>query len=194
MAPAECFDPRDQLAEGKWLDQVVVGTDVEPMHTILDRTASCQHQDLAVHPLLTEAPSHGKAVTGRQHDVQDDHVVGGCQRHGQRLFAVGDGVNGHPRLLQSTVQARGEPVVVLYHQDSHATFLPEVQPRSLIRSPYTFDNFPTNMTQSSAPTVASPAPGGRDEIDGYALHISFLSPAGQEVRRRKRSGSKRPPR
>jgi len=75
VAAHEGSDPREQLAEGEGLGQVVVGTAVEAGDTRIDTVTCGEHQDRNRGDLRSQLSTHVQTVPDRQHYVQDDGIV-----------------------------------------------------------------------------------------------------------------------
>ena len=118
-APRERPQPREQLAEGERLDQVVVGARVEPLDPVLDRVAGGQHQHRRPDAARAKLAAGRKAVDAGKHHVEHDHVVG---RGGAIHSAVlaGRGEIGRMTLLAEAANKQlTEPRLVFDHQDAH---------------------------------------------------------------------------
>ena len=111
--------PREQLAEGERLDEVVVGARVETLDPVLDRVARGQHQHRRPDAAGAQLAAGGEAVDPRQHHVEDDRVVGRRAGHPERLLA-GRGEIGRMALLaEAAHEQAAELRLVLDDQDAH---------------------------------------------------------------------------
>src|SRR5512140_105367 len=71
----ECANPRDELAKGERLDQVVVSACLEPEHAIVDRIARRQHEDRSGDASRTNPCAELESRSIRKHHVEHDHVI-----------------------------------------------------------------------------------------------------------------------
>src|SRR5690606_22103647 len=76
-----------QLGKGKRLDQVIVGTQFQPLDAIGDIVAGSEEQYRRV-GLPAQAAQHFPAVQCRHHHIQNDDVEGVLQRQVQAVEAV----------------------------------------------------------------------------------------------------------
>jgi hypothetical protein len=114
--------PRDQLAEGERLGQVVVGAELQPIDPVIDARGRGEHQDPGAAP--GELPAHLVAVQPRQVPVQHDHVVAGEAGLGQGGRAVVDHVHRQAGVAQPLGDPVGQHDVVFGHQHPHHTIVP----------------------------------------------------------------------
>ncbi len=98
-------DARMQLLQGEWLDQVVIGSGVEPLEPVVERVPRRQHEDgrfdlgVGAQPL-----AEGEAVHPRDHQVQDDDV----ERIRQHQVHGGDAVVGEIQDIADLLEVRGD--------------------------------------------------------------------------------------
>ena len=118
--------PGEQHDERERLGQVVVGAEVERVGLVVLAVLRRQHQDR--HPVLGGAQLLDDPVAGqpRQHDVEDDRVVGGFLRHVQPVRAGVRDVDGEALVGQPALQRRREPDLVLDDQQSHGNSFVEI--------------------------------------------------------------------
>ncbi len=119
VPPGERPDAGEQLAHGERLDHVVIRARLEPAHPVVDRVTGGQHQDRRAHLLLAELPADAQSIRSREHDVHDHDVVGRAEHGGDALVPFVNDVDREPRLAEATLDAGGEPPVVLDQQHSH---------------------------------------------------------------------------
>jgi hypothetical protein len=67
VSTRERAQPRDQLAQGGRLDEVVVGPRFETFHSVFDRIARCQHQYRRAHLAPAELTRDLEPVPPGQH-------------------------------------------------------------------------------------------------------------------------------
>jgi hypothetical protein len=118
-APEEHADARQQLGEGKRLDEVVVGTQREPLDAVGDLVAGGEEQDRRREPAFPPAAAEREAVAARKHRVEHDGVV---LVHRDRLVGalrVGRHVHGEPLLGEAAAEKRGGGDLVLDDQELH---------------------------------------------------------------------------
>ena len=75
-AAGEGTDPGDQLGEGERFGQVVVGTEVEPLHAVCYQTGGGEHQDTAGTWRVHDLPAEGVTMQPREVAVENDDVIG----------------------------------------------------------------------------------------------------------------------
>ena len=71
-AAEECFHPGEQLRHLEWLDQVVVGAELQADDLVHDLAAGGQHQDRRLEALLSQRAADVEPVAAGQHHVQQD--------------------------------------------------------------------------------------------------------------------------
>jgi hypothetical protein len=118
-APQQGPHPRQQLGEGKGLDQVVVGTELQSLHTVVHLVARREEQDRQIRILAPHAAEDLPAVQTRQHDVQDHQVIVPAGGQMQTVEAVARQVDDEARLGQSLAQIIARLGLVLDDQNPH---------------------------------------------------------------------------
>ena len=117
-----------QLAEIERLHQVVVGSRVEPHHSLRDRILGRDDHDRHTVPSAPQAAEHLQAPLARQAKVEEDDVVRfSCQRELSRCSISGP-VHGVARLMEPASDSLAEHRIVFDQQDAHRlkiTALPE---------------------------------------------------------------------
>ncbi len=111
--------PRAELGEGKRLREVVVGSRVEALHTILDQAARREHQDRQVGLSAAQRRADGESVHPRQHDVENDQVVTGRLGQANGRLAVAGEIHRELILDQSLPDEGGEFRLIFHHQHAH---------------------------------------------------------------------------
>jgi hypothetical protein len=102
--PQQRADPCGQLGEGERLGQVVVRADIQPADTVIDVITDREHEHRHPPAPLPELPAQLEAVHARQHDIQDDDVVGVLDGHPQAVLPGPGDVNRVAFLLQATLE------------------------------------------------------------------------------------------
>src|SRR5438105_7368429 len=110
---------RHQLLVGEGLDQVVVGSAVEPLHARRGGIAGGQHQDRDI-AFGTQPAADLDAIEAGHHPVQDHQVGRLLARLAQALGAVAGGVDVVALVDQRAAEGGGDPGVVVDNQDSRA--------------------------------------------------------------------------
>ena len=95
-SPGEGAEAREELGEGEGLDEVVVRADIQTTNPIFDSTACGQQQDRRPVACRAEVATQGKAVTIRQHDVEDKHVMNAFIGHPPGVFHGRHDIDGVP--------------------------------------------------------------------------------------------------
>src|SRR5262245_1665392 len=88
-APGERLDPRQQLREGKRLDEVIVAARAQATHPVVDLAERTDDQGRRDDPIVPEAPDDGEAVDVRKHAIDRHHRVVGGTSAAQSVVAVG---------------------------------------------------------------------------------------------------------
>jgi hypothetical protein len=109
----------EELAEREGLGQVVIGAAVETGDPILHRVPCGEHEDGRPAAAVADPAADLEAVHVRQHDVQDDHVVGVLGRGPDRVGASRRDVDGVGLLLEPALEEAGHLQLVLDDQDPH---------------------------------------------------------------------------
>ncbi len=125
VAPEQRPDPRLELGEVERLDQVVVGSLVQPADSIVQRITCGEHQ----HPgwLVAEygigigahRPADLTAVDVGQVEVEAHQVVLGCGQPIQSPATVACDVHGIAVAPQPAGDRRRQIGLILHHQDPH---------------------------------------------------------------------------
>ena len=106
-----------QLAQRERLDEVVVGADVEPEDTIVDRIARGQHQDRRLVAGGAHAPAHLEPVDPGHHHVEDHSVSGLLGEAVKRLLTVDRQLDLVLVESQRSLQCPPHGGLVVYHQN-----------------------------------------------------------------------------
>ncbi len=130
-AAQQCLDPRFQLGQFERLGQVIVGTEVEPVHAVADLAARGEHQYRQRLATLAQARQHLKAVEPWQADIENRQRIvlagqrqvggnavveqvhgpaGGAQGPGPRFRPAGDGPRPEEFALPVLCDGDGAPV------------------------------------------------------------------------------------
>jgi len=107
-----------QLAERERLDEIVVGTHVQPLDPVGDRVARRQHQHWRPATARPQAAADLEAVDARQHHVEDDRVVVVLGGQVQPLVTVEGNVDRVALLLHPAPDRPGHLDLVLHDQHS----------------------------------------------------------------------------
>ena len=118
----EGADPCAQLVEGERLDQVVVGTGVQPADPVAHGVAGGEHQDPGCDPLhgvRPEALAHLQSVDARHRQVEADQVIGRERGLFECFITVGGRVDGIALAAQATRQCLYEVDFVVDDENPH---------------------------------------------------------------------------
>jgi hypothetical protein len=66
--------PGEEFGQRKWFDEVVVCSEIQPKHAIVDGVTGGQNQDGGLDMALPEGLQDFEAAAARQHQVEDDEV------------------------------------------------------------------------------------------------------------------------
>ena len=169
-APAERFDPGQELFKFEGLDQVVVSAQTQASHPVFECAERGQHQDRQGHACCPQRLAHLQPVHSRQHHVQKHHactalgVRSAC--HGQTVRAIAGKLHTMTLGTQTTAQEIRDARVILDDQNVHAlssSRLGSVMSgkRSVARVPRPISLTTPMMppcARAKAPPIASPSP------------------------------------
>src|SRR4030095_13608308 len=114
--------PREELVEGEWLGEVVVGAEIEAGHLIGEPVARGEQQHRHLDLLLSSGLEDAQAIELGQPDVEDDEVGAGPL---DQAFEGGGAVAHHldrvAFLLEPLPDEARDLPLVLDHQDAHLT-------------------------------------------------------------------------
>jgi hypothetical protein len=100
-------EERRSTERRRGLGQVVVSAQVQSHDALLWSPASREHNDRCGVASGAELGKDGKAVQLRQHDIQDDGIVGVLRCQLQRRFPVVGDINAVALLLQPVLEEGG---------------------------------------------------------------------------------------
>jgi len=159
--PQERIDPRNELRHCERLDEVVIGSRVQPAHAIVDRVAGREHQNGGLVAGGPHVRENAEPVAVGQPQVQHHGVVG---REREGLASVGAPAHRIDRKadpLQGCGQNFCDPSFVLYDQEAHVSPTHQGLPGIPVR-PCTRGAPGTNHTIFTAVLRRAPGFFGRD--------------------------------
>jgi hypothetical protein len=109
--------PGQQLLQREGLDQVVVGSGVQPLHSIFDRVPRREHEHWSAVSDPAQQPADLQAVDARHQDVEHDQVRGDLPQPVQGLVPVGRQVDLVPLAGQGALERVPHRGLVVDHQD-----------------------------------------------------------------------------
>ena len=155
-APQKGADPRKQLVERKGLGQIIVGPAIESCHPVGHCIFRRQHDDGC--PLLSppHPPQDVKSVSIRQHDIENDRIIGILGPHPEGIFGRCRYIDGIILLMQSPLQQRRHFSFIFYNENPHTgrIILSYESPAAFSQLPhwgstatrmYLFHSIPTQM-------------------------------------------------
>ena len=86
-AAEQRVDAGEQLGEGERLDEIIVGSLLQPVDAIVDRAERGQHQHRRRHACGAQRAQHRQAVEPGQHAIEDDEIELRRRRRGTALRA-----------------------------------------------------------------------------------------------------------
>src|SRR6266849_2385974 len=92
-APPERLDARQQLDEGKRLDQIIIAAGPQATHPIVDLSECADDQDRSGDTVVTQLTHDGDAVDVRKHPIDRDHRIVAGDAAAQCLIARGGQVH-----------------------------------------------------------------------------------------------------
>ena len=118
------LDTGDQLPRGERLDDIVIGTALQPGQLVVFLTAGGQH-DHGGHDLAgAHLPQAGHAVHKRHHNVQNYQINAALAQHAQRGGAVAGLLTGKARVLQMLADEVPDARLIIHDQNfSHRNAL-----------------------------------------------------------------------
>ena len=118
------LDTGDQLPRGERLDDIVIGTALQPGQLVVFLTAGGQH-DHGGHDLAgAHLPQAGHAVHKRHHNVQNYQINAALAQHAQRGGAVAGLLTGKARILQMLADEVPDARLIIHDQNfSHRNTL-----------------------------------------------------------------------
>jgi hypothetical protein len=120
-------DASEQLLEGEWFDEIVVGPDLEAGQSVTDGIPSGQEHDRDIAP-GTQPARELETISAWQADIEDDEV-----RHGRLdcldLDEIGEGCDGQALTFERRADRGAYRRLVLDHHDARAFLhLPSIAP------------------------------------------------------------------
>ena len=117
--PQEGAQPGHQHDVGEGFRQVVVGSRVQRLRLVQLPVLGGQHENRRPVALLTQGGADLVAVHARQHDVEDDGVVGILPGHPETVGAGQCDVGREALRLQALLEPGRKPLLVIHDQDPH---------------------------------------------------------------------------
>src|SRR5438552_16651538 len=111
------MDPRKQLASRIWLDEVVVGAEVQAVYSRSQVSPCGRHDDRHV-AYGSDGGAQLEAVPVGQAEIEQNHLVGVVQQS-RGLGNARGSVYRKPMALEHITQSTRNPVVVLNQQQPH---------------------------------------------------------------------------
>ena len=108
---------RRELLHREGLHQVVVGADLERVHSVVLGATRGDDDDRRADPLVARLLDHAPAVDAGKHEVEDADVRALVAQAGQAGLAVGDADGIEPRRLEVSRHPTCDDVVVFDDQD-----------------------------------------------------------------------------
>ena len=118
-APQQRLEPRQQLAEGEGLDEIVVAAGAQALDPVVDAAERGEDQGRRADLGGAQRAQHRQPVHPRQHAVEDDRVVAARARQEQPLAAVAGMVDDVAALAEPLDQIGGGLAIVFDDQKFH---------------------------------------------------------------------------
>ena len=121
--PQQCAQPGQQFGQFIGLDHVVVGAQIEPLHTVMQRVArgQDQHRHLRVRHLgQTQPLGELQPIHAGQADVDDRHIEGLGPQHLFGALAAAHPIDRIACIRQAQLDAAGQHHIVFDQQETHA--------------------------------------------------------------------------
>ena len=110
---------REQLAKLERLDEIIVGTEIEPRHAIVESVTRGEHEHRRAIALLSRSPQHFQSRAARQAEIEQHSCVAALRERTLCQHAVAHPIDRQTRLGQRLSQAVTDHVVVFDEQDTH---------------------------------------------------------------------------
>jgi hypothetical protein len=119
-AAGESAQAGGQLVVGEGLDEVVVGTRIEPDNAVVDRVSGGQHEDRQIAPFAADAAGDLEARDVGQADVEDDDIDAVlAQGDVDTGLAIGRDLDVVAVLFEKAGERSAQALVVLDEEDLH---------------------------------------------------------------------------
>src|SRR5579863_8053303 len=91
--PYQRTNARRELAERKWLGQIVIRPRIEALDLVFDSSPLRQYQDRQAGLFQPQVPQNADSVELRQVQIENYKVIIGLGGRRPRQFAIGENVN-----------------------------------------------------------------------------------------------------
>ena len=125
--PQERSNPGGEFGEGEGFGQVVVRSQVQPLHPVFHAVATGQNEDGQSRLGFADVLEHIQPIHPRQGQVEDRHVIFKLANHELRFITVLRNVHGVLLGFQSLLYETGHRFVVFCYEDSHLLTFSEGQ-------------------------------------------------------------------
>jgi hypothetical protein len=112
--------PGHQFLHRKWLCQVVIGSELETGHAIIQFASSCKHQNAVRHLFGAHPFQNFEAIDSRQPDIEDDQVEWRSLCFPERGFAIVDHDGIVACFRESGGDVASEADLIVYYQYAHS--------------------------------------------------------------------------
>jgi hypothetical protein len=119
-ATKENTDAGGEFGEREWLDEIIVGTQIEAGYTVFDARFGGENQDGQVGLATAQRLQNFLSRDIGKHEIEDDEVVGELDSEALAFVAVVSNINCVELLLQAIQYEVGDLLVVLDDEYAHA--------------------------------------------------------------------------
>jgi hypothetical protein len=116
-------DAQQKFAQVKWLDQIIIGAQLQSVNPVGFGCAGGEHQYGKFLIMLAHPAGNLESVHFFDHDVQDNQVEALAEHPLERLFAARRSPNAVPLLLQVEVKRTSEIDLIFNQKDQGPVFL-----------------------------------------------------------------------
>src|SRR5579859_6093404 len=109
--------PRQQHLEGERLDDVIIGSSVEPTHLIGWSVFSREEQNGQALLGGAESLEHTQTIKARHHDIQNDQVGSLLADELDALLAILSGDDGETFQRETTAEHTGDRLIIVDHDN-----------------------------------------------------------------------------
>ncbi len=112
-------DARHQLFDRHRLDQVVIGTDIQPLHLVRQPTLGSEHDHRQVRPQRTGSRHEAHAITIGQLPIEQHQLMHRLTQGERSLRQAADHVGDHTLALKPGLQGSREIGVIFDQENAH---------------------------------------------------------------------------
>jgi len=124
IATRQRIDARQQLGEGIGLGKIIIATDPQALHAVIDLAKRTEKQHRGLVAFLAHATDHRQAIHPGHHAVNDRDIVIAAHRQVQAILAVWCMVNDVTAFLEAAGEIGRSFPIVFNNENSHVHSVP----------------------------------------------------------------------